>query len=278
MTRCTVTRLCPEMQPPVAATLGPCPEIGLSLPAGGEPDHSACSRELSAAALAHDLRSSLNAILLSTEAVRLRIRPEDPLELRSFTDRIDRNVRMALGMIGLTELGLSVAAVRLDELARETAEAMQPITDNAGVRIKLRLDPVCVRGDRIRLGRVVSNLLGNAIRHSPRGGSIDLIVTQQESTAMCHVADQGPGVPPRDRNRIFEPHFQGSSMPGTAGLGLFICRRIVEVHGGRIWVEDHLPQGAHFIFTLPLAERPLNTQPGCSRPSAVLNPTRQLPA
>lgn len=245
MTRCTVTRLHPEIQPPVA--------------------------ELSAAALVHDLRSSLNAILLSTEAVRLRIRPEHPLDLRSFTDRIERNARTALGMIELTERSFSMTAVRLDELAQETAEAMQAITDDAGVRIELRVDPVCVHGDRIRLGRVVSNLLANAIRHSPRDGSIDLVVTEQESTAMCHVADQGPGVPARDRSRIFEPHFQGSGVPGAAGLGLFICRTTIALHGGRIWVEDHLPRGAQFIFKLPLAGPSPSTQP-------VPNAARQLPA
>lgn len=221
-------------------------------------------RELFIAALAHDLRSPLNAVLLSTRAVRECARTARPVDIEQHAAVVERNVRRMLDLVDslllaarldVAEPKLSTDSVRLDELAREAVESMLPIAENAGVRINLHIDAaVSVRGDRVRLGEVLSNLLANAIRHSPQQGWIDLEVSTRESNAMCVIADQGRGVPVPDRERIFERFSQGSGLRGTTGLGLYICRRIVELHGGRIWVEGNLPAGARFVFTLQLAQ------------------------
>jgi signal transduction histidine kinase len=222
------------------------------------------------AVLAHDLRSHLNAIQLSTETARLSVR-SGGIDFRSLLSRIERNARMALDIIDsqqvqrppqLADRRVSIRAARLDELARETIDAMQPLAERAGIHVSLSASAaVSVHGDRVCLGRVISNLLANAIRHSPEGSSIDVVVTRHESAAVCRVADRGPGVPIGDRRRIFERHFQGNGVPGAAGLGLFICREVVEEHGGQIWVEDHSPRGARFVFTIPLEQRAPNLLP-----------------
>lgn len=262
MSRHSVSCPCRMIALPGAGAFCPHAESGMPSSPGGVSAVAPVAAGNDWAALAHDLRSCLHAILLSTEAARLGTRPGRQIDLGSVLNQIERNTRTVLELIESArvtprapsaERRSSIAAVRLDEVARETTDAMQPMIENAGIHVSLHTDAaVSVQGDRIRLGRVISNLLANGIRHSPRGSSMDVIVTTHRSTALCHVADRGPGVPAGDRDRIFGRHFQGDGTPGAAGLGLFICRQIVKEHGGRIWVEDHLPRGARFVFTIPL--------------------------
>ncbi len=217
--------------------------------------------------LAHDLRAPLNALLLSVEAARQFALAGRPVDVETLTIRIERNARLMLELIDSfptparpepADGRLSFCDVRLDGLAPEIVDSLQPITEDAGVEVRQNIEaPICVRGDRVRLGQVLSNLLSNAIRHAPRGSAIDLQLTIENANALCRVADRGPGVPPSARVHIFEPGFQGPGAPGEAGLGLFICQRIIQQHGGRIWLEESVPHGACFAFALPLL-------PGCA--------------
>jgi len=262
MSRHSVSCRCRMIPLPGAGVFCPHAESRIPPSPGGASQVARLAGANEWAALAHDLRSCLNAILLSTAAARLGTRRGRQVDLGLLLSQIERNTRAVLDLIESSrvtpgapaaERRVSIAAVRLDEVARETTDAMQPIVESAGIQVSLHTDAaVSVRGDRIRLGRVISNLLANGIRHSPKGSSIDVVVTTHRSTALCHVADRGPGVPAGDRERIFGRHFQAGGKPGAAGLGLFICREIVKEHGGRIWVEDHLPCGARFAFTIPL--------------------------
>ena len=278
MSRHSVSRLCRMIALPRAGAFCPHAESRIPSSPGGAPEVPRLAAANEWAALAHDLRSCLNAILLSTEAARLGTRPGRQIDLGLLLSQVERNTRTVLDLIESSQVKpraasperrLSIAAVRLDEVARETTDAMQPIAGNAGIHVSLHADAaVSVQGDRIRLGRVISNLLANGIRHSPKGSSIDVVVTTHRSTALCHVADRGPGVPAGDRERIFGRHFQGGGRPGAAGLGLFICREIVKEHGGRIWVEDHLPRGARFVFTIPLERSAPKLQRSQSTPKS----------
>ena len=127
------------------------------------------------------------------------------------------------------------------------------------------LPPVYADGREIEI--VLRNLLENAAKYSPPGTPIVLGVRHEASQLHFWVADEGPGIPPEDRDRIFEHFYRGhrdrKHNPGT-GLGLAICKRIVEAHGGNIWVESVSPRGACFHFTVPLGETP----PTASAPSA----------
>jgi signal transduction histidine kinase len=112
-------------------------------------------------------------------------------------------------------------------------------------------EPVRLRGNSSWLEQVLTNLLTHAIRHSPRGARIDVAVAARGTEALCEVADRGPGVPATDREHIFDRFVQREGTRGSIGLGLYICRKIVDLHGGRIWVEDNPDGGARFVFRIP---------------------------
>ncbi|MBP1706523.1 MAG: two-component system sensor histidine kinase KdbD, partial [Chloroflexi bacterium] len=111
--------------------------------------------------------------------------------------------------------------------------------------------------DPARLKRVFHNLVENAAKYSPEGSQIRVFARQEQGEIVVGVSDQGPGISETDQLRIFEP-FQGVENKSTAdgiGLGLAVCKRLVEAHGGRIWVESKLGEGATFLFTIPICDR-----------------------
>jgi two-component system sensor histidine kinase BaeS len=114
-------------------------------------------------------------------------------------------------------------------------------------------NPVWAPGNASWLEQLIANLLTNALRHSPPGAQIEVSIALDGSEAACRVADRGPGVSPDDRERIFERFVQSGARRGRLGLGLYICKKIVALHGGRIWVEANPGGGACFAFCLPLA-------------------------
>jgi signal transduction histidine kinase len=111
-----------------------------------------------------------------------------------------------------------------------------------------------VAGDERRIRQVIFNLLSNAVKFTPAGGSIDVWATQVNGEVRIAVADTGPGIAAEDIERIFEEFQQSAAgleqREGT-GLGLALSKRLVELHGGRIWVESELGRGSTFVFTLP---------------------------
>jgi signal transduction histidine kinase len=128
-------------------------------------------------------------------------------------------------------------------------------------RVEAGLPPAA--GDRWRLLQALGNLIVNAVRHSPRGGLVEVLARRasgRSDDSASHirfaVVDRGPGIDPELRPRLFEPFQQGASSDGTkggAGLGLAIVRGIVEAHGGEVWVESEPGEGASFYFTVPVA-------------------------
>src|SRR5262249_52781982 len=112
-----------------------------------------------------------------------------------------------------------------------------------------------IAADIDRLGRVVANLLTNAIKFTPQEGTIRVSAHRQDHNVLVSVADTGPGIPPEYLQNIFDRYWQvpGTMYTGT-GLGLSIARGIVEAHRGRIWAESQLGKGSCFFFTLPVAE------------------------
>jgi signal transduction histidine kinase len=113
-----------------------------------------------------------------------------------------------------------------------------------------------VRADRNRIIQILSNLLSNAYRYTPAGGAITLSVHAADSSIQVDVADTGIGIAEEDQERIFERFFRVdhptvNQQPGT-GLGLPIVKSLVEMHGGRIWVQSGVGQGSTFSFTLPV--------------------------
>ena len=137
----------------------------------------------------------------------------------------------------------TVERLSLAELADECVEALGPLAAAKGITLGLRADgPAHVSGSPLELSRVVRNLVDNAIRHSPNGGHVDLLVGANRNEVHLTVRDDGPGFPTEFRAQAFEPFRRAdpsrNARTGNTGLGLAICKAIVTAHGGRISLGD----------------------------------------
>ncbi len=143
-------------------------------------------------------------------------------------------------------------------LVLEQAELTLAHDDDHSLALEMRDTPLLVDADRSRLAQVVGNVLSNAVKFSPAGGTITVGATQLNGSARVWVDDEGTGIDPEHRAQIFEPFFRGGApaagIPGT-GLGLAVSRRIIEAHGGRIGF-DSLPAGTRFWIEMPVEEPP----------------------
>lgn len=162
---------------------------------------------------------------------------------------------------------LEITHAGVAEVVDEVVGLLRPLFDDAKleVRVDVAEDANRARFDRTRLEQILINLLGNAIKFSPPGAAIEIStratshVCEGGSERPCvefRISDEGPGVAPADRQRIFEPYVQigEESGAGGLGLGLAICRRLVEAHGGAISVQGRSEGGGSFVFTIPVSD------------------------
>jgi signal transduction histidine kinase len=217
------------------------------------------------AAVSHDLRTPLTSLRLLVDAVDDDL-VTDPAMRRDYLSRISANVHALSGLIDdLFELSRlesgdirwTMERVRLDELVRETIDAMRPHAEAGAVAVHAELAPRldAARANPEQIQRVLFNLIQNAIRHTPADGSVVVRAVPATGDAIeIEVADSGPGIAHDERDRVFEPFFQGgdraSRSDGGAGLGLAISRAIIEAHGGRMWLAD-AELGTTVRFRLP---------------------------
>jgi signal transduction histidine kinase len=167
--------------------------------------------------------------------------------------------RLIQDLLDVTRLDagtLSIQPRRLgvNVLLEDADEMLRPVAENSGLTLVTDeadgLRPL--RADRDRVLQVLWNLVGNAVKFTPPGGSVTLSVHPDGDMARFAVTDTGPGIPEKDVPRVFDRFWQASrSDKRGAGLGLSIARGIVEAHGGRIWVSSVLHRGSTFSFTLP---------------------------
>jgi len=165
---------------------------------------------------------------------------------------------------------LEVSRGSLRALIEGVIDLLQPLLEEQDLRVDLDVPPDADRAefDRLRVDQVLTNLVGNAIKHAPSGGSIEIATRRLPTSSSgerparpfieVSVSDEGPGVPEEDRGRIFEAYVQAGeqSRAGGLGLGLAVCKRLVEAHGGSIAVTDRPGGGSRFAFTLPAADVP----------------------
>ncbi len=216
----------------------------------------------------HDLRNPLGVIANVLEMLELMM-PEEHVQAnrdlfqmgQMATERIlsltETLLDMARYEAGQMELMLSEfsPAEMIDILAKMENLRAQTKAITLEVQVAPQLPPLTA--DRARIERVLTNLLDNAIKHTPYGGKIKIsarVIEQDHQPWLeIRVNDTGPGVPPEARQRIFEPFVQLDTSHGGLGLGLDYCRLTVQAHGGKIWVEDGEGGiGSCFVFTLPL--------------------------
>lgn len=208
--------------------------------------------------LAHELRNPLNAI---SAAARVISRDVVGRPSANLVQGIIEEVQHALELIdGLNDavtmesgrMRLDLGTVDLAALLRDVV-ASTPVDDRT-VTLTLGDGPVPVQADPGRLAQVVRNLLTNAAKYSPPGGPIEIGIERAGGKAVVAVRDHGPGVPPEERERLFQKFARLSTAGGTrgSGLGLFISRGIVQDHGGELWADWPDDGGSVFRFTMPL--------------------------
>jgi chemotaxis family two-component system sensor kinase Cph1 len=214
--------------------------------------------------VSHDLGNPLSVILLETAQLlghlpetggqRTRTMRESAVLIRRSTARMQALIDdlLALERFGAQRFPLDVQPVESRDLLRDAATDAQPLADAKHISLVLTLsDSPKVDADPHRMSQVLSNLLGNAIKFTPEGGTVTLSAQLRDGALLVSIADTGRGIVPEDLAHIFDRYWRpkGSDGEGT-GLGLYIARGIVEAHGGRLWAESS-SHGATFFFTLP---------------------------
>ena len=200
----------------------------------------------------------------------------------SNTDRLVRliNDMLDLERIGSGKVELARGPVDANDVMVHALEGLQPMADEAGVRLILERASATLWGDSDRIIQTLTNLIGNAIKFSPPDTTVTVGGTSGDEDFVFCVADQGRGVPREKRETIFERFSQvdasDSRDKGGSGLGLAICQSIVTAHGGRIWAEPNDPAGSRFQFTIPLAAPSTAAQPAIDWPMRNDEPAHSL--
>ena len=227
------------------------------------------------AAVSHDLRTPLASLRVMVEAIADGV-ADDPATIRRYVGAMQRETvslgRLIDDLFEMARLDAGQVALRLEPspigaLVAETLESMEAQAARQGVALRHELDPtlppVLIDPDRVQ--RVLYNLVQNAIRHTPADGAVVVEVMDRGPEVQVSVRDTGEGITPADLPHVFERFYRGdkarsrdNGAAGTAapnaGLGLAIARRLIETHGGRMWVAQPPEGGSVFAFALPKAK------------------------
>lgn len=227
-------------------------------------DQVLASREDFMAIVSHDLRSLLGGIVLSAELLKGVEKSEQPLvQVRHYAERIQRfSARMTrlvgdlVDVVSIEAGKLSLLRSRCDAnlLLRDSHDAFKPAATAEGIELTCTSeeDPGIVELDHERILQVLTNLVSNALKFTPRGGRITIAVGRREDAICFSVADTGSGIPTELLEKIFERYFQSEDADRRGlGLGLFISKSIIEAHGGRIWATSTPGKGSTVFFTVP---------------------------
>ncbi len=213
-------------------------------------------------AVSHELRTPITCIKTSTELLDAAASQLTPPQreltdtiahhtrrLESLVDELMDAVRLEAGV-----LTLSRQPTPLADFVERVVRSLHPLAEARGQSLEVMVgeDQAIVEIDRPRLERALGNLVANAIKFTPRGGRIAVTSTTAAGSVEVTVTDTGPGVPAAERERVFERFYVGHPHSGGLGLGLYIARQVVELHGGRLWADEAPGQGARFTLSLPL--------------------------
>ncbi|HXQ55649.1 MAG TPA: ATP-binding protein [Actinomycetes bacterium] len=214
----------------------------------------------------HELKTPVAAVRALAETL-LTALPDDPEAGRQFAERIAREAErldvLARDLLDLSRVErgtLDVEPVDLVGLAKEVVGGYEDLATERRVRLRSELQQVSMRGDRAQLGLLLSNLLDNALRHTPAKGTVCVRLDAAESRALLQVADTGEGIPARELPRVFERFYRvdkaRARQTGGTGLGLAIVRHVAEAHGGTVRVDSELGRGSTFTVALPVTGPP----------------------
>jgi two-component system sensor histidine kinase BaeS len=217
-------------------------------------------RRVLVADVAHELRTPLAILQATTEAMADGIKEPSPVTLTSLHDetlRIGRIVEdlEVLASAEAAGLALELKPVDLALVANEAAEALKAQLESARLSLTRDLQPAVVRGDKNRLHQVVTNLLTNAIKFTPMGGSVRVSVSSGDGVARIVVEDSGRGIPQEDLGHVFDRFWRGPGVRHTtgSGVGLAVVQELVRAHKGQVTASSEEGHGAQFVVTLPSA-------------------------
>ncbi len=215
--------------------------------------------------VSHDLRSPLTAILGYTELIE-RTGPLNTNQ-HEFLRRLQGSVQHITSLVNdLLDLGRLEAGfdtrrevVQLEGVLKYALDMFDTQIKNKKINFTTDIasDLPPLRANPIRIRRMLDNLLGNAIKYTPDGGSVWVSISTQDHQIILKVDDTGPGIPTEEQNNIFEKFYRATTAPGSvegSGLGLAIVKSIVTSHQGRVWVESTVGKGSSFIVILPALE------------------------
>jgi two-component system phosphate regulon sensor histidine kinase PhoR len=213
--------------------------------------------------ISHELRTPLSNIDLAAQT--LRQASADPAIAQRMLDQIHAQVQtlsqlsqemMELAQIESGQVLLKLELAELEPVIRRSVTILLPQAAVKKLHLALEVpSELTALIDEAMIGRVINNLVHNAVKFTPEGGAITVSAVPMDEDVEIAVSDNGPGIPREEQKRIFERFYKAdrARSGGGTGLGLAIARHIVEGHGGRIWVESEAGQGATFRFTVPRA-------------------------
>jgi signal transduction histidine kinase len=225
--------------------------------------------------MSHELRTPLNAILGYTELMADGAYGEPSAKMLAILQRLEANGRHLLGLINdvldlskieAGQLVLELSDYSIDDIAQTVRSTLEPLAADKKLAFKVEVAPKLPpgRGDGRRLTQVLINLVGNAIKFTDAG---EVAIKAEANNGSFHVSvrDTGPGISAADQAKLFQEFQQADNAitrkKGGTGLGLAISKRIIEMHGGKIWVESQPGQGSTFAFTLPVVvEQQVNVE------------------
>ncbi len=219
--------------------------------------------------MSHELRTPLNAITGFSQVLRKQLFGEINEKQAEYLDDILGSSRHLLSLIDdvldlskveAGQMELQVAPFSLPEALERGVVIVRERATREGVEVSMTADPDVdtVIGDERRIVQVIFNLLSNAVKFTPEGGTVNVATDRHDGEVRVSVSDTGPGIAPEDHDRIFEEFQQadaGREQSEGTGLGLALSKRLIELHGGRIWVDSEPGRGSTFVFTLPAEHR-----------------------
>ncbi len=235
------------------------------------------------AVAAHELRSPLAAVrsyadlLLRREQQRSEADPRDLHGLTILTQQVSHMLRMVDNLLDVSridagQLDLQIQRINLVSLAGQVLDQQRPAAGNRSLVLTHDVDELPVECDSLRIRQVLTNLVSNAIKYTPPESEITVSLCRLEADAdaaqelagpgvLVRVTDQGAGIPPEQQTKLFQRFYRArNSRAEGLGLGLYLSRQFVQMHGGRIWVESVEDAGSSFCFTLPLTQAQLQAQ------------------
>lgn len=229
-------------------------------------DRALTSREDTLAMVSHDLRALLSGISVSASLLKNVAKCVDPMAevsryaevIERFGERMNRLIGDLLDIASIDAGKLSVVRESNDValLVRDSLETFRPAAAAHGIEVVCEIgsDLPSVEFDEERILQVLTNLVGNALKFTAKGGKVSIRVEPRDHDVLLSVADTGEGIPGDRLEKIFDRFFRSDSKDRRGlGLGLHIAKSIVEQHGGKIWAESTPGRGSTFFFTLPLA-------------------------